>query len=140
MLKWLYTFDLEFRICRTIKRDANLAGLRKIECSSNKTKSKERHSSTSRARRIVLFDLGCRKSRRMSELMTYVGSDDVHRKSRHLVSRVSVRGTLTDAYNEITRTKVEALNSTLWSYTYDRRRPQPRRRKRRRANHSGVEC
>jgi hypothetical protein len=25
-------FDLEFRICRTIKRDANLGGLRKIEC------------------------------------------------------------------------------------------------------------
>jgi len=43
-LNWLYTFDLEFRICRTIKRDANLVGLRKIECSSIKTKSKERHS------------------------------------------------------------------------------------------------
>jgi len=45
-LKWLYTFDLEFRICCTIKRDANLVGLRKIECSGIKNKSKERHSST----------------------------------------------------------------------------------------------
>jgi hypothetical protein len=33
-------FDLEFRLCRTIKRDANLVGLRKIECSSIKTKLK----------------------------------------------------------------------------------------------------
>jgi hypothetical protein len=32
-------FDLEFRLCRTIKRDANLVGLRKIEYSSIKTKS-----------------------------------------------------------------------------------------------------
>jgi len=30
------------------------------------------------------------------------------------LSRVSVRGTLTDAHNEITRTQVEALNSTPW--------------------------
>jgi len=33
-----------------------------------------------------------------------------------LLSRVSVRGTLTDAHNEITCTQVEALNSTPWSY------------------------
>ena len=32
------------------------------------------------------------------------------------LSRVSVRGTLTDAHNEITHTEVEALNSTPWSY------------------------
>ena len=32
------------------------------------------------------------------------------------MSRVSVRGTLTDAHNEITRTQVEVLDSTLWSY------------------------
>ena len=32
------------------------------------------------------------------------------------MSRVSIRGTLTDAHNEIIRTQVEALNSTLWSY------------------------
>jgi hypothetical protein len=32
-------FDLESRLCHTIKRDANLVGLRKIECSSIKTKS-----------------------------------------------------------------------------------------------------
>jgi hypothetical protein len=41
-----FNFVFEFRIRRTIKRDANLAGLRKIECSSIKIKSKERHSST----------------------------------------------------------------------------------------------
>jgi hypothetical protein len=33
-----------------------------------------------------------------------------------MLSRVLLRGTLTDAHNEITRTQVEALNSTLWSY------------------------
>jgi len=37
-------------------------------------------------------------------------------ETRGLLSRVSVRGTLTDAHYEITRTQVEALNSTLWSY------------------------
>jgi len=30
-----FNFKFEFRIRRTIKRDANLVGLRKIECSSN---------------------------------------------------------------------------------------------------------
>ena len=38
------------------------------------------------------------------------------RAIRRKVSRVLVRGTLTDAHNEITRTQVEAFNSTLWSY------------------------
>ena len=47
-------FVFEFRIHRTIKRDANLVGMRKIECSSIKIKSKQRHSSTPRARRIFL--------------------------------------------------------------------------------------
>ena len=37
-------------------------------------------------------------------------------ETRGLLSRVSVRGTLTDAHNEITRMRVEALDSTLWSY------------------------
>jgi len=37
-------------------------------------------------------------------------------ETRGLLSRVSVRGTLIDAHNEIIRTQVEALNSTLWSY------------------------
>ena len=37
-----FIFAFEFRIRRTIKRDANLVGLRKIECSSIKIKSKER--------------------------------------------------------------------------------------------------
>jgi hypothetical protein len=37
-------FDLEFRLSRIIKGDANLGGLRKIEYSSIKIKSKERHS------------------------------------------------------------------------------------------------
>ena len=45
-----FIFVFEFRIRRTIKRDANLVGLRKIECSSIEIKSKERHSSTPRAR------------------------------------------------------------------------------------------
>ena len=39
-----FIFVFKFRICRTIKRDANLVGLRKIECSSIKIKSKERRS------------------------------------------------------------------------------------------------
>jgi len=42
-----FIFCFEFRIHRTIKRDANLVSLRKIECSSIKIKSKERYSSTS---------------------------------------------------------------------------------------------
>jgi len=32
------------------------------------------------------------------------------------LSRVSVRGTLTDAHYEIVRTQVEALDSTIWPY------------------------
>ena len=36
-----FIFCFEFRIYCTIKRDANLVGLRKIECSSIKIKSKE---------------------------------------------------------------------------------------------------
>jgi hypothetical protein len=78
-LKWLYSFDLEFRICRTIKMDANLSGLRKIECSSIKIKSKERHSSTSWAHRIDFSDFLCQKSWRKSEL-PIVGSHDSRRK------------------------------------------------------------
>ena len=46
MLSKGFIFVFEFRIHRTIKRDANLIGSRKIECSSIKIKSKERHSST----------------------------------------------------------------------------------------------
>ena len=41
-----FIFVFEFRIYHTIKRYANLVGLRKIECASIKIKSKERHSST----------------------------------------------------------------------------------------------
>ena len=37
-------------------------------------------------------------------------------ETRGLLSRVSVRGTLTDAHYEIARTQVEVLSSTLWSY------------------------
>ena len=37
-------------------------------------------------------------------------------ETQGLLSRVSVRGTLTDTHNEITRTQVEALNLTPWSY------------------------
>jgi len=41
-----FIFVFKFRIRLTIMSDANLVGLRKIECSSIKIKSKERHSST----------------------------------------------------------------------------------------------
>ena len=34
-------------------------------------------------------------------------------QDRCTVSRVSVRGTLTDAHNEVTRAQIEALNSTF---------------------------
>ena len=37
-------------------------------------------------------------------------------EARGLLSRVSVRGTLTDVHYEIARTQVAVLNSTLWSY------------------------
>ena len=76
----VFIFLFEFRFRRNIKRDASLSGLRKIECSSIKIKSKERHSSTSRARRIVFGDFWCRKSQRKSELLT-VGSHDSCQKS-----------------------------------------------------------
>jgi hypothetical protein len=76
-----FIFCFEFRIHRTIKRDANLVGLRKIECSSIIIISKERHSSTSRARRIVLvtFGVGCpdvSRNSRPSEVMTHARSHD----------------------------------------------------------------
>jgi len=51
-----FNFVFEFRIHHTIKRDANLVGLRKIECSNIKIKLKERHSSTPRARRLFFCD------------------------------------------------------------------------------------
>jgi len=38
-------------------------------------------------------------------------------ETRGLLSRVSVRGILIVTHNEITRTQVEALNSTLWPLT-----------------------
>ena len=37
--------------------------------------------------------------------------------TRGLLSRVSIRGTLTDARNETIRTQDEGLDSTLWPYT-----------------------
>ncbi len=39
-------------------------------------------------------------------------------ETRGLLSRVSVRGILTDAHNEITRTRIEALNSMLQSIAH----------------------
>ena len=50
----VFIFLFKFRFLRNIKRDASLSGLRKIECSSIKIKSKERHSSTLRAH-IIFF-------------------------------------------------------------------------------------
>ena len=41
----------------------------------------------------------------------------VQRVTGCLVSRVSIRGTLTDACNETIRTQDETLDSTLWPYT-----------------------
>ena len=46
MLSKGFIFVFEFKIHRTIKRDAYLVGLRKMECSSIKIKSKERHFNT----------------------------------------------------------------------------------------------
>ena len=76
-----FIFWFEFRIRHTIKRDVNLVGLRKIECSSIKIKSIERHSSTPRARRIFLETVGVRspdvsQNSRPSEVMTHAGSPD----------------------------------------------------------------
>ena len=53
-----FNFVFELMIRHTIKRDANLVSLRKTQCSNIKIKSKERHSSTSRARRMSFGDLG----------------------------------------------------------------------------------
>ena len=88
-----FNFVFEFRIYRTIKMDANLVGLRKIECSSIIIKSKERHSSTPQARRLFFYDCWCWKSRRKPEVLTPshltcavtvdVGSPDPSRESRH---------------------------------------------------------
>jgi len=45
-------------------------------------------------------------------------------ETRGLLSRVSVRGILTDAHNEISHTQIDALNSMLYSaictFIYDR--------------------
>ena len=56
------------------------------------------------------------------------------------MSRISVRGILTDAHNEITRTQVEAPYSMYYPIqAYGHQRTQPRRRKECRANRSGLE-
>ena len=65
-----FIFVFEFRIHRTIKRDANLVGLMKIKFSSIIIKSKDRHSSTPRARRIFF------------SVTVGVGSPDVSQNSR----------------------------------------------------------
>ena len=57
-----FIFVFGFRIHRTIKREVNLVGLRKIECSSIKIKSKERHKITSQTLRYLLWTFGSRKS------------------------------------------------------------------------------
>ena len=59
-----------------LKRDASLGGLRKMECSSIKVKSKERHKITSRTLRHSLWTFGSRKSRRGLGVPT-VGSPDL---------------------------------------------------------------
>ena len=52
------------QVCRTIKRDVSLGGLRKIEYSSIKIKYKDRHKITSRTLRYSLWTFGSRKSQR----------------------------------------------------------------------------
>ena len=72
-LSKVFIFYFEFSLRRTIKRDASLGGLRKIECSSIKIKSKERHKITSWTPRYSLWTFGSRKSRQ-SEVPTLVRS------------------------------------------------------------------
>ena len=76
-----FIFVFEFRIHRTIKRDANLVGLKKIECLSIKLKSKEKHSRTLRARRIFFVIVSVRspdvsRNSQPSEVTTHAGSPD----------------------------------------------------------------
>ena len=69
--------------------------------------------------------------------------------TRGLLSRVSVRGTLTDAHDESTRTQIKgprldaprshAQLSMPPRRTHSYRRPEPRTRKERRANRLGLE-
>jgi len=59
---FIFCFELRFR--HTIKRDESLGGLRKIECSRIKIKSKERHKITSQTLRYSLWTFGSQKSRR----------------------------------------------------------------------------
>ena len=84
----VFIFHFEFRFRHTIKRDASLSGLRKIECSSIKIKSKERHSSTSRAYRIFFGDFWCQKSR---HLVTSLCGECGHQKSRRESELPTVR-------------------------------------------------
>ena len=92
-----FYFVFEFRNRRTIKRDANLVGLRKIECSSIKIKSKERHSTLHEHVQYLFETFGVgtpdesRNSRRSEVLMLShlactvtvdVGCPDVSRNSR----------------------------------------------------------
>ena len=58
--------------------------------------------------------------------------------SKLLLSRILVRGTLTDVHIESIRTEVEASNS-MPSCTHGPRRPQPQRWKERPANRPGLE-
>jgi len=57
-----------------------------------------------------------------------------------LLSRVSIRDTLTDAHDESTRMQVEASDSTPPGRTNGHRHPKPRTRKGRRTNRLGLEC
>ena len=68
-LSKVFIFYFEFRLCHTIKRDASLGSLRKIECSNIKIKSKERHKIISRTLRCSLRTFSSRKSRLTSEVL-----------------------------------------------------------------------
>jgi hypothetical protein len=104
----------------------NLVGLRKIECSSTKINSKERHSNTSRARRIVLLTFGVgspdgRKCWLAPGVLTSshlacavtedVGSPDVSRESRR--SGVSTLARSPD---------VRPIGSLYWLLRWESRR------------------
>ena len=72
-LSKVFIFCFEFRLRRTIKSDASLGGLRKIECSSIKIKSKERHKITLGTLRYNSWTFCSQKSQLQLELPT-VGS------------------------------------------------------------------
>ena len=75
------------QVCHTIKRDASLGGLRKIECSSIKIKSKERHKITSQTLRYSLWTFSSQKSQREPGVPTVRSPDIWCWKSQRLLTQ-----------------------------------------------------